>query len=221
MIRKTSYPTSMGRQQRGVILLLALIMLVSMTLAGIALYRQIGTGLVIARNLAFRRTAVVAADLGLEAARTWLIAQTPATLLTEQQTSGKFFYYPAWCYGPVASTRETAGTPINCGNTISTADFDPLLYDWSHAQIATADDGAGNEIRYVIHRLCGLPGGINITDTPNQRCASIGKPPPGQTQGVATYGGAPLSLITMPYYRITARVRDRMNTQVYTQAIIY
>ncbi|MFZ3223370.1 MAG: hypothetical protein WA142_09785, partial [Rugosibacter sp.] len=64
--------------QRGVVLLLALIMLIAMTLAGIVMYRQIGSGLIIARNLGFKRTAAVAADRGIESARTWLVAQGSA-----------------------------------------------------------------------------------------------------------------------------------------------
>ncbi len=207
--------------QRGVVLILALVMLVSMTLAGLALFRQIGTGLVIARNLTFQRAAVVAGDFGLEAARTWRTTQAPSVLLAEQQDAGSLFYYPAWCYGADAATRSTAGTPVNCGNNLATADFDPLNYNWAVSRVATADDGAGNEVRYVIHRLCALPGGIRITDTPGQRCAVIGREPAGQTQGVASYGGKPMTIVTMPYYRITARVRDRQNTIAYTQAIIY
>ena len=39
------WPLSAGGTARGVVLLLALIMLVAMTLAGIVMYRQIGTGL--------------------------------------------------------------------------------------------------------------------------------------------------------------------------------
>ncbi len=72
MKRQSKHRDSPARRQRGVVLLLALIMLVAMTLAGIVLYRQIGTGLIIARNLSFKRTATVAADRGIEAARTWL-----------------------------------------------------------------------------------------------------------------------------------------------------
>lgn len=233
MIRKTQRISLLARGQQGVVLLLALIMLVSLTLAGLALYRQIGTGLIIARNLTFKRTAIAAADLGIEAARAWVAppaascddackAAKAAALLTTQQVSGKFFYYPAWCYGPAADTRESApSVPVNCSATLATADFDPLNYDWSHAAIATASDGNGYEVRYVIHRLCALPGGMNIVDTPGQRCASIGVAPPAQGQNVAGYGGTGLALINMPYYRITARVRDRLNTQAFTQAIIY
>ncbi len=54
----TQHPSA---TQRGVVLLLALIMLVAMTLAGIVLYRQIGSGLIIARNLSFKRTKAAGA----------------------------------------------------------------------------------------------------------------------------------------------------------------
>ncbi len=222
---------TLGHAQRGVVILLALIMLVSMTLAGIALYRQMGTGLIIARNLTFRRTAAVAADLGVETARTWIAPTDASTkslreveLQSTQQTAGsKFFYYPAWCYGTALSSRESSGLPLNCSNTLSSAaaDFNPLTYDWTHSAVATLDDGAGNEIRYVIHRLCGLPGSLNILETPNQRCAIESVPPAGQTQNVAGYGQTGLPFVSMPYYRITTRVQDRTNTRVYTQAIIY
>lgn len=207
------------RQQRGVVLLLALIMLVSMTLAGLALYRQIGTGLIVARNLTFKRTAAVAADLGVEAGRAWLTATTTtaAALLAAQSASGNFYYYPAWCYTP--TNQGSSGSPTNCGS--ATSDFDPTTYDWTHSAVATASDGSGNEIRYVIHRLCALPGGMNIDDTPGQRCASIGRAPAGQTQNVAGYGGTAIPIINMPFYRVTARVQDRMNTQIYTQAILF
>lgn len=209
-----------GQRQRGVVLMLALIMLVAMTLAGIALYRQLGTGLIIARNLTFARTAAVAADLGVEAARTWIAAPQPAvTYLAAQATSGKFFYYPAWCYS--STVQSVSGVAINCGNTLTNADFDPTTYDWTHSVVASTNDGGGHEIRYVIHRLCALPGGIDIVDTPNQRCVSIGKAPAGQSQSVAGYGGTQLALVTMPYYRITVRVQDNLNTRVFTQAIVY
>lgn len=221
-MRRTALVAAMPARQQGVVLLLALIMLVSMTLAGIALYRQMGTGLVIARNLTFQRAAVVAADLGIEAARTWVTSRQPADLITEQQVAGAFVYYPAWCYGAAAATRSNAGVPVNCGENLATADFDPLQYDWeNNSALVTANDGTGNEVRYVIHRLCALPGGIRITDVPGQRCVIIGREAPAQTQGVASYGGKPMTVVTLPYYRITARVRDRQNTIAYTQAIIY
>lgn len=50
--------------QRGVVLLIALIMLVAMTLAGIGLMRSVDTGSMIAGNLAFRHATSQASDAG-------------------------------------------------------------------------------------------------------------------------------------------------------------
>jgi Tfp pilus assembly protein PilX len=220
--------TTVSRAQRGVVLLMALIMLVAMTLTGIALYRQIGTGLIIARNLSFRLSAAASADLGIESARLWLVPTDPVVLntrknelLLEQSVGGKLYYYPAWCYGPDAATRQVNGLPINCSTKQSTADFDPFTYDWSHSTLVTSDDGAGNEIRYVIHRLCALPGSMDTTETAGQRCPHAEAVTTGKGQGLAAYGASGIPNESVPYYRITARALDRTNTRVYTQAVMY
>jgi Tfp pilus assembly protein PilX len=57
-------------RQRGAILFIALIVLVAMTLAGIALMRSVDTNVLIAGNLAFRQGATAAGDYGVEDART-------------------------------------------------------------------------------------------------------------------------------------------------------
>ncbi|MCE3000272.1 MAG: hypothetical protein LW892_10630, partial [Betaproteobacteria bacterium] len=54
--------------ERGVVLFTALIVLVAMTLAGIALMRRVDSGTLIAANQAFRQAATHIADLGIEAA---------------------------------------------------------------------------------------------------------------------------------------------------------
>jgi Tfp pilus assembly protein PilX len=51
-------------KQRGVVLLIALIMLVAMTLAGIGMMRSVDTGSVIAGNLAFKQATLNASDTG-------------------------------------------------------------------------------------------------------------------------------------------------------------
>lgn len=205
--------------QRGVVLLLALIMLVAMTLAGIVMYRQIGTGLIIARNLAFKRTATVAADRGIEAARTWLVAQTAAGL---EQGSVAASYYPGWCnislnVGNLPDANND-GISDNCGVTPAPSAFDPLTYNWANSVVATNDDGAGNEVRYVIHRLCQIPGGI---DAANQQCVTIGSTLTGGSHGAVSYGSLPLSNTFQPYFRVTSRVLGPTNTVGYTQVIMY
>lgn len=205
--------------QRGVVLLLALIMLVAMTLAGIVMYRQIGSGLIIARNLSFKRTAAAAADRGIEAARTWLVAQSAATLELGSVPAG---YYPGWCNTSLNVNNipdaDNDGNPDNCGTTPAPSTFDPLTYNWANAAVATNDDGAGNEVRYVIHRLCQTSGAINSA---GQQCVTIGSVLAGGSHGAASYGTQALSNTFQPYFRVTSRVLGPTNTVVYTQVVMY
>ncbi len=71
-------------KQSGVVLFIALIVLVAMSLAGVALWRSIGTGVLIAGNIAIQRGAVTSSDRGIEAARIWLMNQTPTVLNSDQ-----------------------------------------------------------------------------------------------------------------------------------------
>jgi Tfp pilus assembly protein PilX len=57
------------RRQRGAILFIALIVLVAMSLAGIALMRSVDTNVLIAGNLAFRQSASRPRTPGSGAAR--------------------------------------------------------------------------------------------------------------------------------------------------------
>lgn len=208
-----------GNAQRGVVLLLALIMLVAMTLAGIVMYRQIGTGLIIARNLSFKRTAAVAADMGIESARTWLVSQSSSAL---EQGSAANGYFPGWCNTSLNASNvpdaDNDGQPDDCGNTPAPSEFDPVTFNWAGSMLATSNDGAGNEIRYVIHRLCETPGSINAS---GQQCVVIGSAAAGGAKTAATYGAQALSNTSQPYFRITSRVLGPTNTVVYTQSILY
>src|SRR5205085_9046646 len=60
-------------RQSGVVLLIALIVLVAMTLAGIGMLRSIDTGTLVAGNIGFRQATVATGDSGIELARTWLL----------------------------------------------------------------------------------------------------------------------------------------------------
>lgn len=61
------------RSQEGLALFVALIVLVAMSIAGVALIRSVDTGTLIARNLAFQQSATLSGDQGIETARTWLL----------------------------------------------------------------------------------------------------------------------------------------------------
>ena len=182
-------------RQRGVVLLVALILMVAMSLAGIAMMRTVGTGVAIAGNLAFKETATSVADYGVEQARTWLTGATATALLSDSATSG---YYSTWVES-----------------------FSPLSHTWDDtaSKQVTNDDGAGNEVRYVIHRLCktaGLP-----ANDPTQQCATLTTAGRDSSKGGLSYGQGVLSQAIQPYYRVTARVRGPRNTVSYVQVVMY
>ena len=81
-------------RERGAILFIALIVLVAMSLAGIALMRSVDTNVLIAGNLAFRQGATAGGDWGIEDARAWITGH-PA-LLIDEQPAGFPFYFASW-----------------------------------------------------------------------------------------------------------------------------
>ena len=192
------------RAQQGVVLFVALIILVAMTLAGIALMRSVDTNVLIAGNLAFRQANTMYADTGVEAARAWLSANTAA--LNNNQPAGALHYWANYQLG------------LNFLGT----DPDPTKnYNWSQAAVVAAPDPAFS-ISYVIHRLCGGAGApADAAAQCMQASAGGGSGTSGLgTKGVVTYGVQALPGISTIYYRVTVRVIGPRNTLSYVQAIL-
>jgi len=113
------------RAQRGVVLFIALIVLVAMSLAGIALIRNVDSGQVIAGNLAFRQAAMHVGDIGIEAGRAWLLSQSSTTLYNDTPgVTGGGGYYANW-----AENLDLIGN-----KTTTTSDD----YNWSTAIAVTS-----------------------------------------------------------------------------------
>jgi Tfp pilus assembly protein PilX len=192
-----------GTRQRGVVLFVALIVLVVMALTGIAMVRQSGTGLSIAGNISLRQNALSGADLGTEAAFAWWapLRDTPGALDNNLPTQG---YFSDW---GTTDPARLAG--------------DPTRYDWSNANsvLVTADDGTGNEVRYVIERLC-----LNANATPvaaNQQCVQTtltsGKDMSGTCMHYPRSCDTPPSLV---HYRVSSRSIGPRNTVSYIQVML-
>ncbi len=187
------------RAQRGVVLFITLIVLVAMTLAGIALVRSVSTTNLIAGNLAFQQGAVFAGDTGIENAIAWL----------EQNNTGTTLHADNSGTGYSASRQDpTSGQ--------SWDDF------WNNQLAATAfpaspaPDVAGNSVQYVIQRLCvsaGDPGAVGVN------CAT--SPASDASEGGSKSAGmkSPTRSSTV-YYRITSRIAGPRNTVSYVQAIV-
>lgn len=194
----------MRRAQQGVVLFIALIILVAMTLAGIALMRSVDTNVLIAGNLAFRQANTMYADTGVEAARAWLTANTAS--LNNNQPAGALHYW--------ANYQEGL-------NFLGTAVAPEVNYDWSQAAAVAAPDPAYS-ISYVIHRLCGGTGApSDALAKCMQASAGGGSGSSGLgTKGVVTYGVQALPGVSTIYYRVTIRVSGPRNTLSYVQAIL-
>ena len=200
-------PRAGAGNQRGMVLFIALIVLVAMTLAGLALVRSVDTANVIAGNLAFKQSTIQAADLGVEAAVTALptiIATSVDTNLTPaaSSTNPNYWYY--------ASRRETDtyGVPTQKESGAAGA---AAAIDWS--QVPIVQTISGNAVQIVIDRLCqGPPPVIDLLASCFAEAGTGGSG--SQKAGAAIFSGTPTV-----YYRLTARVTGPRNTVSMVQAI--
>ncbi|MFA7269078.1 MAG: hypothetical protein WC073_07025 [Sterolibacterium sp.] len=187
-------------RQRGVVLMIALIVLVAMTLAGLALMRSVDTANIIAGNMAFQQSATHSGDAGVEAAVVWLTANNNnVTLNNDDATNG---YAAA---GNNAAQNPAAGQSWDAFWTQTLAARSRTL----------PSDGAGNTVAYVIDRLCafaGSPtGGASCSTSPMVNAATGNSEESGELQMAGR---------SLVYYRITSRVAGPRNTVSYVQAIV-
>jgi len=117
---------SLPSRARGAVLFIALIVLVAMTLAGIAIMRSVDTATLIAGNLAFKQGTVQSSDNGVEFAYQWLLANRP-TLSVNNLPQG----YNSGYANPIWTNSATWASSVMVGT-----------------------DAAGNTISYQIHRMC-------------------------------------------------------------------
>jgi len=135
------------RPQQGVVLFFALIALVVMSLAAVALIRSVDSNSMIAANISFKQSTILAADRGVEAALTWVNAN-PASLAADSLDNG---YY--------ATSLLDARTQVDNGNRVN-----------------LAADGQGNIVSYVVQRMCQQVG-ASALDAPQYCLSGPFNPP--------------------------------------------
>lgn len=192
------HPRLHAQQQRGLVLLIALIVLVAMTLAGLALMRSVDTASLIAGNLAFQQSAASSSTAGVEAAINWLEQNNTGTTLHDGSPGEG---YQSFRQDPAADqTWDVFWVAV--------------LATQSSQSFA---DAAGNTISYAIQRLC------NQSGSPTSPGTNCSQPPSseGTTAGSSMQAGhTALDYSGQIYYRITVRVAGARNTVSYTQAIV-
>jgi Tfp pilus assembly protein PilX len=183
------------RNQQGVILIIALIVLVSMTLAAIGMSRSIDTANLVAGNMAFKQATLQASDIGFKSAYSWLSANSAgATLQSTSATNGYF-----------------SATPATEPNW-----FDPNDAIWGSAILLNGGvpDSAGNVVRYVIHRMCTQADTAynNSNAGVTNQCALTFPTGGAASGGSMSVGSTQFQGIPQLYYRVTTRVDGPRNT---------
>src|SRR5690606_20684606 len=128
--------------QRGIVLIVALIVLVAMSLASVGLIRSGLTSNRIAGNLAFQQAATQSAEVGIETAIAWLETNNTGTTLHSHidiDASQPVGYF-------AARQDPAAGQSWD-------AFWDTVLVPTGRVNTLAAD-AAGNTVSYVIQRLC-------------------------------------------------------------------
>jgi len=186
--------------QRGVVLMIALIVLVAMTLAGIALVRSVDTSNIIAGNLAFQQAATHSGDTGTETAVTWLQANNAGVTLQANIFGSGY---------AAARTDPAAGQSWD-------AFWSNVLVPAGQVVTLAPDPTTGNTVSYTIQRLCNAIGDPAV---PGVDCAV------SQTATVTTGSSKGAGVIALQYsaqvyYRITSRIVGPRNTVSYIQTIV-
>ncbi len=196
-----------ARAERGVVLFIALLVMVALSLAGIALIRSADTATIVAGNLAFKQAAASAVDRSIEHAIDALFnpvadptASKPAIVDKQSDSKPQNYFASVRLKGgkipeipdELQSSSAFAGAGLN-------KDLVPV-------------DAAGNKSFYVIERMCANPG-LAVGSNCNLSSAAL-----GADAGTQHYEG-----LTRPgdaFYRVTVRVEGPRNTVAYAQAIL-
>ncbi|HVK56085.1 MAG TPA: hypothetical protein VM532_13780 [Burkholderiales bacterium] len=185
----------MRQKQEGLILMVALIVLVAMTLAGIALVRSVDTSNVIAGNLAFKRGTVQASEIALNTAR------------SKFQTGGVLFGDEVRNLDNKTQNYSAVQLAVNNPRGIPDILVNKATFDSQFTAPRITDPNTNEEMRYVIERLCTRSG-----PSAREFCALA-----DQTSISGSDNKSILDLTSPVLFRVTVRVDGPRNTVSFTQ----
>ena len=204
--RCTRASAPLRARQGGTILIIALIVLVAMTLAGIATMRSVDTATITAGNIGLRQASVNAADQGLQAGVNWLTANLGPTLVNDNHLPG------VGSLGYFSSAPASEPDWFDSGN-------------WSEAgQLNNGNpDAGGNVVFFLIHRMCAIPncdtsatcGGKPNTCASTLSTAALALQGSDQTRPTDSHTTSPAI-----HYRVTARAVGPRNSISIVQSMV-
>ncbi len=194
-------------RQRGVALFIALIVMVVMSLAGVALIRSVDTTTSVVGNIAFRQSALLAAN--------WAIEKATSSLYSNEMKSGALLIpnttvdNTAQNYCAAMQDYDAAPCgPFTESTKVSNQNLPPgipyFLQKKSNYPFVPYVDAGNNEVRYVIERMCRQTGSAQAS-----YCDMM---PPKQGQGTTVGDSNAPTLGTAPIFRVTVRVDGPSNT---------
>ncbi len=204
------------RDQHGIVLFIALIVMVALSLAGVALVRSVDTTTSVTGNLAFRQAALLQANWAIENAIGDVYAldsANPGSVLsdTDKQTD-----HPDRCY---YATFDTTKESTKTGQPAVPSGVPEVLWKLNNAKLLPtycrpAAGDSGNRVAYVVQRMC-----TTAADglAPNEAMCELMEPK--QSLGT-TVGDEALSVGKFPLYRVTVRVDGPNNSLAFVQAMI-
>lgn len=185
--------------QRGIVLVIALIVMVALSLAGIALMRSVDTSTAVVGNLAFTQASTLPANLAVEDAVAALFEDELIPNVNQDLAAQNYY-----------ATRQNGEDPRGIPDVLTTKAK-------ASALARVLDAGYGNEVRYVVERMC-APG---IPPTPSRAelvkyCDML----PPKPSGTTTMETDKIELPRIPLYRLTVRVDGPRNTVSFLQAML-
>jgi type IV pilus assembly protein PilX len=193
-------------RQQGVVMMVALVVLVVMTLAGIALMRSMDTTNLIAGNMAFKQSATHAADSGVEQAIAWLEGNNAGSFLDNP--------HPEVGYTPSSPNNAGLGWGEAHWNGLTASGVCNLPMAGGVCSPSALPNAAGNQVSFMIQRLCAAAGNRNSASCSIVTGTVVSS---GNNEGTEEQL---TSTSTAVYYRITVRVAGPRNTVSYVQAIV-
>jgi hypothetical protein len=199
-MRRHPETSSFHRSQAGVVLFIALIVMVALSIAGIALIRSVDTGLSVIANLGFRQASIPPS--------TWAVENAIAAMFEKKEIDFDKpkldkNYYPYRFEIKSGKAEDEIGVPY---------DLQGVKPDNYPSTFVAETDEAGNTIRYVIERMC--------LDEGPATAANCDMSPPKKSEATTAMELVKPEMVRVPFYRITVRVDGPNNTTTYAQAML-
>jgi hypothetical protein len=206
-------------------MIIALIALMVLSLTAVALVRSVDTGTLIIGNFAFKQDATEASSTGAKQAIDWL-TKNQGALESDDKANG--YYAASWDDLDPTGSSTTAAKPLRLvdwegdqcksfSGTFTSCDKSP----YPLASKASDLQVNGNNVQWIITRLCKLAGPVDKISNP---CLTPGTLSGGGTasdRGELSSGGRISSTYSGPYYRIVIRSKGSRNTVSFTETILH